>query len=349
MKNTNVVIVCPALADANNGNWQTARRWQKMLAPSLRVDIVREWAGGPGATTAQVMLALHARRSASSIVAWAHAHGATRDAAGLAVVLTGTDLYRDIHVDALAAQSLVLARVLVTLQECGPEALPATLRAKACVIFQSTTERTTLAKTTRHLRVVMVGHLREEKAPQTLFRVARLLPADSGIFIDHVGAPLDPALGRLARATAERCPAYRWLGALPHEATRRLIQRAHVLVHCSRIEGGAHVLMEALRCGTPVLASRIPGNVGMLGSTYEGYFEVDDARGLAALLLRWRGEQNLAQQPLAQALARHCERRAALFAPQAERAALHRLVAQLRVCQPPEARATQTRWPSART
>ncbi|HAV75652.1 MAG TPA: TIGR04348 family glycosyltransferase, partial [Limnobacter sp.] len=27
-----VVIVSPALADSNNGNWQTARRWQLFLS-----------------------------------------------------------------------------------------------------------------------------------------------------------------------------------------------------------------------------------------------------------------------------------------------------------------------------
>jgi hypothetical protein len=41
--------------------------------------------------------------------------------------------------------------------------------------------------------------------------------------------------------------------------TRRpAIQRAHVLVHPSALEGGAHVIMEAVRSGTPVLASRVP-------------------------------------------------------------------------------------------
>ena len=67
-------------------------------------------------------------------------------------------------------------------------------------------------------------------------------------------------------------PNYRWLGGLPHEATRRRIQRAHLLIHTSRIEGGAHVIMEAVAAGTPVLASRVDGNIGMLGEDYEGYF-----------------------------------------------------------------------------
>ena len=103
-------------------------------------------------------------------------------------------------------------------------------------------------------------------------------------------APLDGALGQAARDTATECPRYRWLGGLPHESTRRHIQRAHVLVHASRMEGGAHVVMEAVRCGTPVLASRIPGNVGMLGADYDGYFEPGDSAGLARLLRRCQRE-----------------------------------------------------------
>ena len=42
MQKHRVVIVSPAQADANNGNWQTAKRWQKMLAPH-DARIVLEW------------------------------------------------------------------------------------------------------------------------------------------------------------------------------------------------------------------------------------------------------------------------------------------------------------------
>ena len=56
-----------------------------------------------GGTDDSVMLALHARRSAASIAAWAARRTA---ASGLAVVLTGTDLYRDIPTDAAAQRSL---------------------------------------------------------------------------------------------------------------------------------------------------------------------------------------------------------------------------------------------------
>lgn len=318
-----IVIVSPALADANNGNWQTARRWQKLLAPQVRARIVRSWPDGssPGD---QGMLALHARKSAPAIQAWADARGPH----GLAVVLTGTDLYRDIAQDAQARQSLEQAQALVVLHELGTLALPAPLRSKARTVFQSTSARSTLARTARHLRAVMVGHLRDEKDPRTLMQAARLLTPQDGICIDHLGAALDPALGTEARQTALACPFYRWLGGQPHEATRRRIQRAHVLVHASRMEGGAHVVMEAVCSGTPVLASRIPGNVGMLGADYAGYFEPGDPQGLIALLRSCRATQG---QPggLLATLAAQCAQRAHLFDPSQERQALHRLVTQL--------------------
>ena len=323
--NPHVVIVSPALADANNGNWQTARRWQQLLqspranGARLKVRIVTQWPDGPAADQDMCMLALHARRSAASIAAWAQRH-----ARGLAVVLTGTDLYRDIQTDPQAQHSLQLAQRLVLLQELGVQALPKDLRARATVIFQSTPARVTLPKSKRFLKAVMVGHLREEKSPHTLFAAAALLATNEAIRIDHIGAPLDPALAAQAQATAGACPHYRWLGGLPHEATRRRIQRAHVLVHTSRMEGGAHVVMEAVRCGTPVLASRIAGNVGMLGADYAGYFDWDNTAQLVALLRRCRHDAAFLATLQAQ-----CAARAPLFSTEAEYRHLHQLVASL--------------------
>jgi putative glycosyltransferase (TIGR04348 family) len=323
-----VVIVSPALAAANNGNWQTAHRWKTLLAPLYKARITNEWpdaaAGGD-----ELMLALHARRSAGAIEAWARARGSR----GLAVVLTGTDLYGDIRTDARAQRSLELATRLVVLQELGPEALPQELRSKARVIFQSTPARAPLAKTTRRLVAVMVGHLREVKSPRTLFDAARLLKGRDDIQVRHIGEASDAGFSDLAEATARECPNYRWLGGKPHAATRLAIQRAHVLVHTSALEGGAHVIMEAVRSGTPVLASRVPGNVGMLGADYEGYFEHGNAAQLAAQLVRCRGEQRqFTDDPGRTWLARlraQCDRRAPLFAPEAEQAALLQLLQEL--------------------
>lgn len=273
------------------------------------------------------MIALHARRSAEAVAAWHARHGAAR----LAVVLTGTDLYRDIEQDAAAQRSLALARELVVLQERGLQALPASMRGKARVIFQSTTARQTLPKSSRHLRAVMVGHLREEKSPVTLFAAVRRLADQRDIFIDHIGAALDPALERQAEETMATCSNYRWLGGRPHEEVRRRIQRAHVLIHASRMEGGAHVVMEAVASGTPVLASHIEGNLGMLGADYAGYFPWSNESALAALLVACRASQSRRDGTycLLEQLAAQCTRRAPLFAPATEQAAVRQLVRDL--------------------
>jgi len=349
----NIVIVSPALADANNGNWQTARRWQKLLQSSdprgVHVRIVSQWPDGPDSVHDHCMLALHARRSAASIAAWAQRSGTpagpgATPVAGLAVVLTGTDLYRDIQSDPQAQQSLQLAQRLVVLQELGLQSLPAALQERAVIIFQSTSERQTLPKAVtpaRPFRALMVGHLREEKSPQTLFAAARLLHPTESILINHIGAALEPDLATQAQATADLCPHYCWLGALAHEATRRRIQRAHVLIHTSKMEGGAHVVMEAVRSGTPVLASRIAGNVGMLGADYAGYFDWDQADQLVGLLRRCRdslvprltlspGAPPPDSQPTVYTqLQAQCAARAPLFSADSEGRALHNLVADL--------------------
>ena len=274
------------------------------------------------------MLALHARRSAESIAAWSQQHGR-----GLAVVLTGTDLYQDIAGDAQAQRSLQLADRLVVLQELGLAALPPALQHKARVIYQSTSTRRELPKTRRELRAVMVGHLREVKSPQTLFEAARRLAGRSDILIEHIGAASEPKWEERARAAERDCPGYRWVGPLPHTQALQAIQRAHVLVHTSAMEGGAHVIMEAVCSGTPVLASRVPGNVGMLGAGYEGYFEHGDAAGLAGLLERCRaGQARSADDPapgLLERLRAQCALRAPLFSPEAERAALYQLLQEL--------------------
>jgi putative glycosyltransferase (TIGR04348 family) len=322
-----LVIVSPALADANNGNARTAQRWHDLLEPHCRVRVTRAW---PDAQAHEdtAMLALHARRSASAIAAWAQAHPGR----GLAVVLTGTDLYQDLGRDPATERSIAAAQRLVVLQECGAEALPPERRSCTRVVFQSTPAMSPLAKPGDALQVVMVGHLRAVKDPQTLFAAARRLSGCRDIGITHIGdAQAEPALGTQARATERACPHYRWLGALPHAATLDHIRRAHALVHTSIAEGGAHVIMEAVCCGTPVLASAVPGNVGMLGADYGGYFPPGDAKALARLLLQAR-EGQLAQDPAAGLLARlaaQCALRAPLFDPAAERDALFQLLQEL--------------------
>ncbi len=320
-KRTRILLLTPALAKANNGNWQTARRWAGMLRGTYSVTVGSEWLGDSSNGDADLMIALHARRSAASVQAWRERHPERP----LVLVLTGTDLYRDIAHDRLAQQSLRLADRLVLLNELGHAALPQQWLAKARVCLQSSTALLpTRVSSSRHLRALMVGHLREEKDPRTYFEAARLLAGRRDILLDHIGAPLDPALGESAQALSASQRNYRWLGACSHARTRARIAAADVLIHPSRMEGGAHVVIEAVVSGTPVLASRIDGNLGLLGTNYAGVFEPGDAQGLAQLLERARDEPAMLQ-----ALQRQCALRAPLFAPARERATLLGIINEL--------------------
>ncbi|MEY4536915.1 MAG: hypothetical protein RL171_1066 [Pseudomonadota bacterium] len=295
-----ICIISPALAAANK--------------------IMLHWDGKPF----DAMLALHARRSADSIAQWA----AKFPDKLIVLALTGTDLYRDIAVDPLAQQSLKLAHRLVVLQDMGPKSLPAEFQSKCQVIFQSTPRRQSVPKKSKKLRALMVGHLRSEKSPETYFAAARSLALiqdhSKNIVLDHIGAPLDADLGEQALKLAAEVPSYRYLGEQTHTQTRARIARAHVLVHPSRMEGGAHVVMEAVMSGTPVLASRIDGNVGMLGADYDGYFPWGDAQVLANLLLRCKNEPLFLDHLNAQ-----CALRSPLFEPRAEQLALLKIVSQV--------------------
>jgi len=101
----------------------------------------------------------------------------------------------------------------------------------------------------------------------------------------------------------------------------RWLASSHVLVVSSIMEGGANVICEAARIGVPVLASRVPGNVGMLGREYPGYFPLFDDHALARLIERCRSDAAFYDR-----LRREMRRRRGLFDPASERAALKRLL-----------------------
>ena len=284
-----------------------------MLGDRYRVIVQTAWDG----KSVGAMIALHARRSAASI----RAFRAQASKGGLAVVLTGTDLYGDLPASAEAAGSLDLADRIVVLQEDALRVVGSQWRGKTEVIFQSASSLPRRPKPRDHMNCVMVGHLRAEKDPLTLFRAVAMLPASLPIHIRHIGAALDSRLGEAAQALERRDPRYRYVGALPRGLTRAAIAAAHVLIHPSIVEGGANVIVEAVTGGTAVIASRISGNVGMLGVEYPGYFEAGDESGLAGCLV-----QAVEDPAYRRALATAAAGRKPLFAPRVEARAVHRLV-----------------------
>lgn len=272
-----IALVTPAGPGMRNGNRHTALRWASFLrASGHRVAVSLQWGLQE---PADAMLALHARRSYASIKAFSE----TRRP--LVVALTGTDVYCDIRESAEARESLELAHRLIVLQPHAARELPPRLREKVRVVIQSSSTRLRHQPVQRRFRLCVIGHLRPEKDPmRTLAALSHV--EDENLEVVHLGAALDPALGEEARAGMVREPRYRWLGGLPHARALRWLASSHAMVISSRMEGGANVVCEALRIGVPVLASRVPGNTGLLGNGYAGYFPVEDEGALARLISR---------------------------------------------------------------
>jgi putative glycosyltransferase (TIGR04348 family) len=312
-----LLVVTPYLAAANNGNWRTATRWARLFSPNYQAIVQSADVPFAGADRdgAIAMIALHARRSRPAIAAWREA----RPGRALIVALTGTDLYRDLPAgDADTRASIADADRLIVLQADAPNFVPRTDRGKTDVVFQSARALAPWPhKRGYRLHCVLVAQLRPEKDPATVFAAWNALSPELPIFLTIIGDALDTALGDAASALAVVDPRVRWLGSRPHAWTRQAIKRAHLVLCPSRMEGGANVVVEAITAGTPVIGSRVSGNVGMLGNDYGGYFPVGEAAALTQLLARiWRNPA------LHDALASQCQHRSELFAPAVERAAL---------------------------
>jgi putative glycosyltransferase (TIGR04348 family) len=309
-----IAITVPPSAVPRSGNRHTAARWAGFLRGMRhRVRVVTEWRGGKD----DLLLALHARKSFDSVRRFSD----RRPEAPVVVALTGTDLYRDIRMHAEARQSLGLAARLVVLQEEGLRELSGYSRQKTRIVYQSSDVKLRHAPDNSSFRVSVIGHLRSEKDPfravMALRRIGRATPVE----VVQIGAALDRGMRERCRAWMKLERRYRWLGSVTHHRAMRWLASSHVLVVSSVMEGGANVICEAARIGVPVLASRVPGNVGMLGRGYPGYFPLFDDKALARLIERCRKDASFYKK-LRGALLRRRSR----FAPEAERAALKRLM-----------------------
>ncbi len=309
-----ITLITPAAAGSRHGNRGTATRWAGMLRESgHHVTVQVDWDG----RATDLMIALHARRSHASIRNYVMCYPDQP----LIVVLTGTDLYRDIHNDEEAQASLQLATRLIVLQDMGLAELAPTLRRKTRVVYQSAPVVKRPPSLKSCFEVVVSGHLREEKDPFRAAAALARLPTESRIRVNHMGGAMSAAMAKEARAWMKRESRYYWLGNVAHGKALRVLARSRLMVISSRMEGGANVVSEALANNVPVIASRVSGNIGMLGKSYAGYYALEDERALAWLLSRAEKDaafyQNIASQ---------CRARKSLITPASERNALQRVL-----------------------
>lgn len=309
-------IVTPAPAGSRSGNRVTAIRWAKILRGlGHRVAISQSYTG----EAVDLLVALHARRSSGSISRFRRIH----PAAPVIVALTGTDLYHDLKRSKQAQLSLSAATCIVVLQPQALLELPPASRLKARVVHQSVAQykqrRPRISG--KHFDICVVGHLRPVKDPFRAARAVRLLPKSSRSRVVHLGSALSENQAARARKEMMSNTRYVWRGEVSRAQVAGVMSKSRLFVISSRMEGGANALGEALVAGLPVLASRIPGSIGILGGDYPGYFQAGNTRELAGLMLRCETDTRFLAN-----LTSRCHALAALFDPSREQAAWVRLL-----------------------
>ncbi len=313
-----ILIVTPAPPRSLAGNRITATRWARILRTlGHKVQVAEHFRR----QRADLLIALHARKSARSIAAFTEAASSRPTI----VALTGTDLYGDIHHDAEAQESLNTATRIVLLQPDGLSTLPNQYLANSRVILQSALPPRRIPQPLKSVfEVCVCGHLRPVKDPFRAEMATRQLPDDSQIRITHLGAALTPAMKQRAVSEMNRNPRYNWRGEVPQWQARQLIARSRLLIVTSKLEGGANVVSEALVADVPVISSRISGSIGLLGADYRGYFEVGNTQQLRALLLHCERDRQFYES-----LRDQCRVKAPALSPEAERAAWQSLLGEL--------------------
>jgi teichuronic acid biosynthesis glycosyltransferase TuaC len=125
--------------------------------------------------------------------------------------------------------------------------------------------------------LLSVGHLIRRKGHELVIEALARLP-EARLLIAGEG-PERHALERHARrlGVAGRV---RFLGRVAHEALAELYSAADVLVLASSREGWANVLLEAMACGTPVVASNVWGTPEVVADADAGCL-VDERTGAA--------------------------------------------------------------------
>ena len=311
-----ISLITPANKQSKNGNRTTALRWARMLREAghhVRVDV------DYGGEAADLMIAIHAWRSAAAILRYRE-----RFPGGpLVVILGGTDVnvFLQSHPET-TLRSMEMADALICLHALIGEALPARFRRKLHVVYQSALPLPGPRRPAkRNFDICVIGHLRDVKDPFRAALAARRLPPESRLRVIHLGKAQTPDFASQAGAEMDMNPRYRWLGEVPWWRVRRELAKTRLMVISSNQEGGANVVSEAIVAGVPVIASDIPGNVGLLGRDYPGYYPVRDEAALARLLDRAETEPAFLDM-----LERYGRKLKPLFRRDREQAALQRII-----------------------
>jgi alpha-maltose-1-phosphate synthase len=128
------------------------------------------------------------------------------------------------------------------------------------------------------LRVIFVGSLGQRKGLSYLLKAIEML--GSRVELTLVGKRVGVCSTRDAA-----CRKYRWISSLPHHEVLDEIQQHDVMVFPSLFEGFGLVLLEAMACGIPVIATPNGAAPDFLTDGEDGFLvPIRDAEAIAAKL-----------------------------------------------------------------
>lgn len=156
-----------------------------------------------------------------------------------------------------------------------------------CVRFSPAPEAIKSGDTFRFL---FVGRLNHQKNVPLLINALAKLHAEGfacKLAIVGDGPLLHELKGQALRVGVD--PHVSWLGWLPREKIVEAYRQADCLINPSRYEGMPNVVLEAMACGLPVIASDVPGNrdviePGVSGSLFADGAEDDLVRLMASTI-----------------------------------------------------------------
>lgn len=120
----------------------------------------------------------------------------------------------------------------------GLLSIPVHLRYKAQVIYQSVRVDIANATAGQGFRVVVIGHLREEKDPFCIVRRLPLLPPNPKITVQHLGMAMNEQMEHAAKLYKESLERYQWVGWVGHLEALKMLANSHLMVISSRMEEG---------------------------------------------------------------------------------------------------------------
>jgi glycosyltransferase involved in cell wall biosynthesis len=268
------------------GNSITAKRIASLLSSAGHIAEAINTDMPPAA---DVMIALHATKA----LAASRRFKTQSPNSKLIIYLTGTDLYKDQPTNNPEFfEALSLADTLVISQPASLDSIPNCYKAKTSLVPASV-----LLPAVQHVSpppspsIALVGHLRPVKNPFLMNQALAQLSA-LDVHAYTLGAALEPNMINEVNRWQKEDSRFKWLDDVAHAKTLSWMSQVNFTLNTSHSEGGSNAVTESIMLGTPVLASSIEGNVGLLGRNYLGYFEPGCSEELAKLINRALTDQD---------------------------------------------------------